>query len=242
MAQPEKPKFQWPVGLLVVLVVYAGLVLAYVQQTYWSSPDYQAAQAYAKGLTLMGPEYGRKASEANLRAGLDQLILASRLQPNDRSIAENLEHVRWVFDERKLKLSPEVLRSIELVSMNVRRAEQAREDLLPVGLHAKGWAPEQLLGGPQRALLFSIPGFVLIIMFWGYTRWSRRAQQFDTREAILREEERKLEELGHFRRIDAPAATPPSPPPTHDDAPLPAPPPRPRTTGARPAVKRKPPT
>jgi hypothetical protein len=240
VAAEVKPKFRWPLGLLVVLVVYSGLVLVYVQQTYWSSPDYQAAQSYAKGLTLLGPEDGRRCSEADLRAGTELLIVASRLQPNDRSIADHLEHVRWVFDERKLKLPPDVVRAIELVSMNVHRAELEKQGFMPIGLRTKGWAPEQLLGGPQRALLFSIPGFVLIFAFWGYTRWTARAVHFATREALLKKEEQALEELGHFRRIikEEPAATPPSPPPTHDDAPAPAP----RGTGTRPPLKRKPPT
>lgn len=133
-----------------------------------------------------------------------------------------------------------------MMSGNTRRIEQERKAWLVLGQRDRGWAPDQLLRGPERVVLWSIPGSVLIIAFWAYTRFSGRAARDKEHEEDLKKSEEEVERLGDFRRGlgGRPA------PKVEDDAdtlavspPVRAKPPsastRPRTT-SRPAAKKRP--
>jgi hypothetical protein len=200
-AEPAKKQRRFPLGLVIVLGLYTAMVLGYLQASYWGTPEYQAAKHYAAALVLLGSDDGRTCSERALREGLELLTEAARLHPADPGLAKHLEHLRWRFDERHLALSAEQIRSIELVSASARRADEARAGWLPIGAHDRGWAPEQLLMSTQTVMLWSIPGFVLIIALWGYTQWSSRAARAREHEAELRRLEHEIEELGDFRRV-----------------------------------------
>lgn len=189
-----------PWGLFIVLGVYALAVLGYVWTTYWNSPEYNAALGYARALMILGVDDGRKCSEAQLNTAFEATLEAARLMPDERQLVDHLEALRQRFEERKFKLKPELVKKVEMMSANTMRIEQERKAWLVVGSRDRGWAPDQLLRGPERALLWSIPGGVLIIAFWAYTRFSGQALRAKEHEADLKQSEREVAELGDFRR------------------------------------------
>ena len=203
--QAAARKFPIPWGLFIVLGVYALAVLGYVWTTYWNSAEYKAALGYANALMILGVDDGRKCSEAQLNTAFEATLEAARLMPDERQLVEHLENLRHRFEERKFKLKPELVKKVEMMSANTMRIEQERKAWLVVGSRDRGWAPDQLLRGPERALLWSIPGGVLIIAFWAYTRFSGKALRDQEHEAELKKSEREVEELGDFRRRDRPA-------------------------------------
>lgn len=189
-----------PYGLFVVLAVYALAVYGYIRQTYWESPEYKAALGYAKALLILGVDDGRRCSEAQLNTAFEATLEAARLMPDERQLVDHLENLRHRFEERKFKLSPELVKKVEMMSANTMRIEQERKAWLVVGTRDRGWAPDQLLAGPERVVLWSIPGGVLIIAFWAYTRFSGKAARDKDHEADLKKAEAEVEELGDFRR------------------------------------------
>lgn len=200
--QAAARKFPIPWGLFIVLGVYALAVLGYVRATYWNSPEYKAALGYARALMILGVDDGRKCSEAQLNTAFEATLEAARLMPDERQLVEHLENLRQRFEERKFKLKPDLVKKVEMMSANTMRIEQERKAWLVVGSRDRGWAPDQLLRGPERAVLWSIPGGVLIIAFWAYTRFSGKALRDQEHEAELKKSEREVEELGDFRRRD----------------------------------------
>lgn len=201
-AAPKKtkaPPFPFPWGLLVVLAIYVAGVYGYVWKTYWESPDYQAAQHYAKALTLLGVDDGRRSPPAELEAAFGHVLEAAVLVPENHFLAQHTERLRWRFEERGLKLNADYARKAELVSKSAQRIEEERSPWLVVGARDKGWAPDQLLAGPERVLWWSLPGFVLIIAFWGYGQFNSRGARERDHEANLRAAEAEAAELGRWR-------------------------------------------
>jgi hypothetical protein len=188
-----------PYGLFIALGVYALAVLGYVKFQYWDSPEYQAAEHYGRALYLLGVDDGRKCSEAQLTEAMTEVLEAARLVPDQKFLAEHAERLRWRFDERKFKIPKDLERHAELVSATAQRREREKDPLLVVGVRDRGWAPEQLLGGPRRAVLWSIPGGVLIILFWAYGRFSARAVREKEHEDDLKKSEAEVKALGQFR-------------------------------------------
>jgi hypothetical protein len=186
------------------LALYGLAVLGYVWTTYWNSPEYKAALGYASALMILGVDDGRKCSEAQLNTAFEATLEAARLMPEERELVDHLENLRNRFEERKFKLKPDLVKKVEMMSANTRRIENERKAWLVVGSRDRGWAPDQLLRGPQRAVLWSIPGAVLIIAFWAYTRFSGKALRSKEHEAELKKSEREVEALGDFRRRPAP--------------------------------------
>ena len=216
-----------PYGLFVVLAVYAAAVYGYIWTNYWNSPEYKAALGYARALMILGVDDGRKCSEAQLISAFEATLEAARLMPDERQLVDHLESLRHRFEERKFKLKPELIKKVEMMSANTMRIEQERKAWLVVGSRERGWAPDQLLAGPERVVLWSIPGGVLIIAFWAYTRLSGKALRAREHEANLKKDEAEVEHLGDFRRgLGASRPTPQ----VEDDADTMAdpPPPRPR--------------
>jgi len=207
---PEAPrKFPVPYGLFIVLAVYAAAVYGYIWANYWNSPEYKAALGYARALLILGVDDGRRCSEAELNTAFEATLEAARLMPDERQLVDHLENLRHRFEERKFKLKPDLVKKVEMMSANTRRIEEERKAWLVVGSRDRGWAPDQLLAGPQRVVLWSIPGGVLIIAFWAYTRFSGKALRDKEHEADLKKAEAEVEHLGDFRRgLGSPAARP----------------------------------
>lgn len=257
--QVQRLKLSIPWGLFIVLGVYALGVLGYVWANYWDSPEYKAAKAYAQALSILGEEDGRKCSEEGLTRAFELTLETARLMPEERMVVDHLEALRYRFEERKFKLRSDLVQKVEMMSANTRRVEQERKPWLVVGARNRGWAPDQVLEGPERAVLWSIPGAVLIIVFWGYTRFSSKAVLEREHEAKLKQQERDVAALGEFRqrgpdgrplvKHEDDADTIASSPPVRARPPSSTSNPRPRTssgvkrvpTQSRPAVKKRPP-
>ena len=235
--KPPPPKFPVPWGLFVVLAVYAVAVVGYIWKTYWESPGYQAAEHYARALSLLGVDDGRKSSAKDLEAAFGHVLEAARLVPEDKGLAQHTERLRWRFEERGFKLNPDLVRKSELVSKAAQRVEEERSPWLAIGSRDRGWAPDQLLAGPERVVWWSSPGAVLIIAVWVYGQFGAKKAREKEHEENLRKDEAAAKALGAWRdglgtsaRADDEADA------TIAEA---APPPRPRTTSSgRKAVER----
>lgn len=195
----KKPGFPVPWGLFVALGVYALAVLGYVKVQYWDSPEYVAAEKYARALWLLGADDGKKCSEAQLTEAMELVLEAARLLPDVKDLAVHTERLRYRFAERKFKIPKDLERHAELVSATAQRREREKDPWLVVGVRDRGWGPEQLLGGPRRAALYSIPGGVLIILVWAYGRFNARAVREREHEADLKKAEAEVKALGQFR-------------------------------------------
>jgi len=243
-----------PYGLFIVLGIYGVGVLGYVWATYWRSPEYQAAEHWNAAIQLLGVDEGRKCSQADLERAFDHLAEAARLMPRVRGLPERLERLRWRFEERGFKLSEDRKRRAEAVSAVTQRLEQEGEPWLVVGSRDRGWAPDQLMEGPSKAVWWSIPGGVVILLVWAYLQFSGRAVRQKEHEAHLKAQEAEVKALGAFRKglkgapVGEDEVTDPRGPPAMDEGAMAAPANRPVTsstarsvkvvsTGGRPAVK-----
>lgn len=215
--KPRKIPFSVPWGLFVLLGLYAAGVYLYIWANYYDSPEYKAARSYARALALLGDGDGRRCSEDNLNQAFKLTMEAAVLLPENRDLVEHLESLRHRFDERHLKLNKEWVNQVEMMSAHTLKREQERQSIGVVGMRDKGWHPEQLLEGPQRVVMWSIPGAVLIIAFWAYTKLNRRAQRAKEHEEQLRAQEKEVEELGRFRARIGPDGRP-LPQPGEDEA------------------------
>lgn len=230
-----------PWGLFVVLAIYALAVVGYIWKTYWESPEYQAAEHYARALSLLGVDDGRKCSQADLQAAFGHVLEAARLIPENKFLAQHTERLRWRFDERGFKLDPDFARKAELVSKAAQRVEEERSPWLAVGSRDRGWAPDQLLAGPERVVWWSSPGVVLILAVWAYGQFGAKKAREREHEENLRKAEAEAEKLGTWREGLGTAPRKYDAPETDDegDATLADPPPKPRTTSSgRAAVSR----
>ncbi len=201
--EPPKPPSKWtkvPWGLLIVLTVYAAGVYAYIWTNYYDSPEYKAAISYAKALAILGVNDGRRCSEAELNKAFELTMQASQLLPEEKMLVDHLEDLRHRFEERKFKLNKEWVNAVEMMSARTLRIEHERAAYLVVGSRDRGWAPDQLLKGPERVVLWSIPGGVFIILFWAYTQFSTKAKLDREHEEKLKKQEQEVEELGEYRR------------------------------------------
>lgn len=224
-----------PWGLFVVLTIYALAVVGYIWKTYWESPGYQAAEHYALALSLLGVDDGRKSSAKDLEAAFGHVLEAARLVPEDKALAQHTERLRWRFEERGFKLNPDLVRKSELVSKAAQRVEEERSPWLAIGSRDRGWAPDQLLAGPERVVWWSSPGVVLIIAVWAYGQFGAKKAREREHEENLRKDEAAAKALGAWREGLARA------PGNDDDATVadPAPAAKPRTTSSgRRAVER----
>lgn len=223
-----------PWGLIAVLAAYAVAVLVYVKVQYWDDPRYVAAQDYARALAILGRDDGRRCSEAELVEAMKLVLNAARLVPDEKSLAEHTEQLRYRFEERHFTIPPELVQHAELVSATALRRAQAKEPWLVVGARDRGWGPEQLLAGPKKAVLWAIPGGVLIIVVWAWGQYNGRALRRREHEAELKKAESDVQALGQFREGlgEAPRRY------GEDGAPAPpAPRPRPQSSGGRPGVQ-----
>lgn len=235
-AAPKKWTSKIPWGLFIVLTVYAAGVAFYVWTNYYDSPEYKGAQTWLVAREFLGRDGCRSCSETELNTAFDLLLETARYLPHSPTPVEELESLRYRFEERHFKLTKERVTSAEMMSAKKHAIDVAKQPWLVVGTEQKRWTPEYILTGPRRAVLWSIPGAVFIIVFWLYTVFSRRRALGDKHEAQLKDVEGEVEALGDFRRglPEAPRTSfPPAKPP----------PPRTTRTGITTtgrAVKRKP--
>ena len=200
-APPElPPKFPVPWGLLIILALYALGVLVYIWQSYWESPEYQAAELSDRAIATLGVDDGRKATPDQLRAAFDDFLEAGRLMPQETQFADNLERLRGRFEERHIPLDIERVRRAEAVSAVTRRIQEERAPLLVVGARNRGWAPDQVIAGPRTILMWSIPGAVLIIAVGTYLSVSAYLVRSREREAHLKSVEARVKEIGKSTR------------------------------------------
>lgn len=221
-AAPQKPKlqkipFSFPWALVVLLGLYAAGVYMYIWVNYYDSPEYKAARSYARALALLGDGDGRRCSEENLNQAFKLTMEAAVLLPENRELIDHLESMRHRFDERHLKLNKEWVNQVEMMSARTLKREQERQNIGVVGVRDKGWHPEQLLEGPERVVMWSIPGAVLIIAFYTYTRFNRRARLAQEHEEQIRAQEKEIQDLGRFRTRIGPDGRP-LPQPGEDEA------------------------
>lgn len=202
---PAKRRFPIPYGLFIALAVYGLAVLAYIKVEYWDAPGYVAAEKYSRALWLLGADDGRKCSEAQLTEAMELVLEAARLVPDEKSLAEHTERLRYRFAERKFKIPRDLERHAELVSASAQRREREKDPWLVVGVRDRGWGPEQLLTGPKRAALWSIPGGVLIMLIWAYGQFNSRKVREREHEADLKKAEAEVKALGQFREGLKPA-------------------------------------
>lgn len=196
---PVRQRFPVPWGLLIALGVYAVMVGFYVYTTYWNSPGYQAARHWNDAQELLGVDEGRSCSRQNLEAAFVHLLEVGRLVPEEKWIHERIEAVRWRFEERKFKLDPDLKNRAEAVSMLYDRIRQNRQAVLVVGVRDRGWAPEQMLAGPSRAVMWAIPGGVVICLVWAWWRFGPNRIKAQEHEAELVKQEAEVKALGAFR-------------------------------------------
>lgn len=237
---PAKRRFPIPYGLFIALAVYAVAVLAYIKFEYWDAPGYVAAEKYSRALWLLGADDGRKCSEAQLTEAMELTLEAARLVPDEKSLAEHTERLRYRFEERKFKIPKDLERHAELVSATAQRREREKDPWLVVGVRDRGWGPEQLLGGPKRAVLWSIPGGVLIILIWAYGQFNARKIREREHEDDLKKAEAEVKALGQFREGLKPAPSKydvPDEGDDDDDDTLAEPPRRPATSSGARAVR-----
>lgn len=241
--KPPRPKFPVPWGLFVVLAVYALAVVGYIWKTYWESPEYQAAEHYAQALSLLGVDDGRKCTQPQLEAAFGHVLEAARLIPENKDLATHTERLRWRFDERGFKLNPDFARKAELVSKAAQRVEEERSPWLAVGSRDRGWAPDQLLAGPERVVWWSSPGVVLIIAVWVYGQFGAKKAREKEHEENLKKAEADAQKLGSWREGLGEAPRKYDAAEEDDgDSTIANPPPAPKrrtTNSGRPAVTRK---
>jgi hypothetical protein len=183
----KRQPFPVPYGLFIVLAVYALLVLGYVWATYWNSPEYLAAEHYAQASDLLGLDDGKTASKEILLSAYNHYLEAARLVPRALVLHKRVEAMRWRLDERGFKLDHDMQMRAEAVSMLWQRIQQEQDPILVVGARDRGWQPAQLLEGPGRSFLYALPGGLVIILIWGWTRFSGRRVREQDREKELKQ-------------------------------------------------------
>lgn len=188
-----------PWGLLLVLIAYGLGVYAYVWAVYWNSPVYQAALLHSRAVVLLGKDSGRTATERNLVSAYEMTLSAAALIPEDLELLEELQRLRALFEARHFHLRPDLVHSTEMVAAKARRLEDAQQPWLLLGAREHGWAADQIITGPRRAVLWSIPGVVFIIGAWGVAWFRRRKQARDKHTAQQTELAQHVDALGEFR-------------------------------------------
>jgi hypothetical protein len=196
----KRQPFPVPYGLFIVLAVYGLGVLLYVWSAYWNSPEYLAAEHYAAANDLVGLDDGRKCSKPALTQAYEHYLEAARLMPHVKVLHQRVEAMRWRFDECHFKLEKDLQMRAEAVAMLWQRIQQQNEPLLVVGARDRGWTPSQLLEGPGRAAMYSLPGAALIVAIWTWLRFSGRRVRAQEHEAELKKLESEVAQLDGLRR------------------------------------------
>jgi hypothetical protein len=182
----KRQPFPVPYGLFIVLGVYAVGVLGYVWQAYWNSPEYLAAEHYAAATEMLGLDDGHSASKETVFDAYKHYLEAARLMPRVKTLHERVEAMRWRLEERGFKLDHDMQMRAEAVAMLWQRIQQEHEPILVVGARDRGWVPSQLLEGPTRTFLYSLPGAALIVVVWAYLRFSGKRVRERDHEAQLK--------------------------------------------------------
>jgi hypothetical protein len=195
----KRQRIPIPFGLFIALGVYALCVLFYVWFTFWRTPEYQAMEHYERALRSLGRDEGLSCPPEQLMDGFTELLEAARLVPTVKPLHERIEHLRWRFDERHLKLPIDLVRRAEAVSALYERARQEREPLLVSGVRDRGWAPDQLADGPGRAVLWSLPGAGVIVVLWAVWTFGPRRKRAEEHEQELVKLEKDVEQLAGHR-------------------------------------------
>jgi len=183
----KRQPFPVPWGLFIVLAVYALLVLGYVWATYWNSPEYLAAEHYAEAADLLGLDDGKTASSEIVLSAYKHYLEAARLVPRAEVLHKRVEAMRWRLDEHHYKLDHDLQMRAEAVAMLWQRIQQEQDPILVVGARDRGWQPAQLLEGPGRSFLYALPGGLVIILIWGWTRYSSRRVRAQEHEKELKQ-------------------------------------------------------
>jgi hypothetical protein len=157
------PTSRW---LLIALGAYAAAVLLYLGIGYWRSPDYQAASHYQDAQELLGPTRGGKAKREELIEAYEHLLEAARLKPEVRELHDQLEQLNGVFELRRFELPAELRHRSDAVAMTWRRIQDQHQSMLEGSLRDRGWAPDQLVEGPSRAIKLAIAGAAVIVLGW----------------------------------------------------------------------------
>jgi hypothetical protein len=186
-------------GLFLVLALYLACVAGYLQWNYWSTPEYQALQAYDRAWAILGPAEGRTTSKEQLVAAYGYLLEAARLAPQVTRLHEQLERLNWRFDERKFAMPAELRARAHAVSMLWKRIQEERQPILAVGVRERGWAPDQLRDGPGKAVRWSLIGVLVILGGWAYVRFDTRRDAELKRDQALRQVEQEVRELAGHR-------------------------------------------
>jgi len=197
MARPNQ--FPVPYGLFVVLAIYGLCVVGYVYATYWSSAPYVAAEHYAAASELLGLDDGRSCSQAALTEAYQHYLEAARLMPRITALHERTEAMRWRFEERHFKLDPDLAHRAEAAAMLWRNIQREEEPILVVGARDRGWQPAQLLEGPKRTFLWSLPGALVLAVIWAWLRFSAKKVRAVEHEAELKKMESEVGALGGQR-------------------------------------------
>ncbi len=200
LVPPALRGFPTPWGLLLLLGLYVVFVLGYVWLQFWSSDEWAAARHVDNALELLGQDMGRTTPEPELIEAYEELLEAGRLQPHIRAIHDELEKLNWRFEERKIDQPEALRRHAEAVGILYQRAMQADENAPFFDTKPRGWDRRTLLAGPWTVFLWSIVGFVLIIVLWGYLRFAPRSAKALEKAQYSEELEREVKELGRFRR------------------------------------------
>ena len=195
----QRQRFPVPYGLFIALGVYALAVVGYVWATYWNSPEYVAAGHYQAATELLGLDDGRKASQATLSEAYAHYLEAARLMPRVRALHERTEAMRWRFQERGFNMDHDQSMRAEAVAAVWQRIQQEEAPMLVVGLRDRGWEPAQLLEGPSRTFLWSLPGALVLVVLWAYLRFSGRKVRGDEHEAELKKLETEVNALDGMR-------------------------------------------
>jgi len=191
----QRQPFPVPYGLFIVLAVYALCVAGYVWATYWSSPEYVAAEHVVAANQLLGVDDGRKASQATLTEAYQHYLEAARLMPRVKELHERTEAMRWRFEERGFKMEHDLKMRAEAVAAVWDRIQREEQPMLVVGLRDRGWQPAQLLDGPGRTFLYSLPGALVIVVVWAWLRFSGKKVRQTEHEAELKKLEAEVAAL-----------------------------------------------
>jgi hypothetical protein len=194
-------RFPIPWGLFVALGVYALGVWGYVAYTWWSSPEYRAAEENQAAWRVLGRDEGRHCSRRELEDAYRHLLRAAQAMPRLKVLHEDLEHLNWRFDERHWSVPVELRRAADAQGAEWARLEELdHASLIGQSLKEQGWDPESLEAGPGRAVAWSLVGVAVICLVWAYLKWTGRRVRGEQREGYLRQLEREASERGAQRR------------------------------------------
>jgi hypothetical protein len=198
---PSGRRFRVPWGLFVGLGFYALAVLGYIWATYWRTPEYQASEHVDAAALILGPDRGAKLDQKQMEKAYDHYLKAALLVPKERWIHEKLQRLRYDMDERGMKLSKDLQLGSDAVAMLLVRIENEQAPLLAVGFRDRGWTPDLMLGGPKTVVLWSIPGGVLICIFFFFRRFTEGSVREEEHEAESKKREQELLDLERARTL-----------------------------------------